>query len=628
MNINEAPFRIIPFVFYFIGIFCLITVALPDSWIMALLGSFTTDGSVNMPAERIMPTLKIALVLLALLLLSVGFMLQKFRSSIIRYITFYLESLRENVMSTATEMNQAIQSDSRLHLVVLALTIVAGFSLRLYYMSYSILYDEGYTYFNFVQMPLIVGLTDYSAPNNHLFYTLLSHISVSILGETTFALRLPAFIAGIMIVPASYIASRFVIDKNVAIITASFTATSYTLIDYTANARGYSLASLFFLCMIISSFRIAKANNLDTLNLTAQFFAIVGALYTLPSMIYAVLANFLFLFYIAFKKKLDFKLIKKLAALAIVSLATCAALYSVVFMHIPYNKWKNIPVIKTKITPLPFNTFVEKNSSEFKQAINDFLIVYPGYFGQVIIAFMLIGMIYVLYRHTMFSKFLIVLAFTAISLLLFQRIAPFSRSWQYLIPIAASLVSVGIIFIVNNFCRKKYIVEIALLAAVLNLMLAGPEAITTKADRHYFKESPLVGAMLKERYQEGDMIVTLGSVMVAGIISHYLYSYNVFGAREYDEYSTGAYLDHFKGKDTHMDMHRQYQATELSYVYNEGQADKLKKAKRIFFIIYLKTQEVGHILSYNPDDFTSPTLIMKLDDAEVFMSKKRIEINF
>lgn len=62
-------------------------------------------------------------------------------------------------------------------------------------------------------------------------------------------IRLPAFIAGVLVVPASYLAARVLYNKRAALLAAALVASSSYLVEYSANARGYSMICLFFMLL-------------------------------------------------------------------------------------------------------------------------------------------------------------------------------------------------------------------------------------------------------------------------------------------------------------------------------------------------------------------------------------------
>jgi hypothetical protein len=125
-----------------------------------------------------------------------------------------------------------------------------GAGIRAQYLNTPIRYDEAFTYLEYVSRPLGYSLGNYSYPNNHLFHTLLASLSVSLFGNEVWALRLPAFLAGILAIPASYVATRAFWGVSSALMAAAATAACPLFVDYAVNARGYLFLNLVLLLLI------------------------------------------------------------------------------------------------------------------------------------------------------------------------------------------------------------------------------------------------------------------------------------------------------------------------------------------------------------------------------------------
>jgi len=113
----------------------------------------------------------------------------------------------------------------------------------------SIAYDEAYTFIHFASREFKHILADYSAPNNHIFHTILVGISYRLFGGQAWALRLPAFIAGCLIVPAMYITTRRFFSSAQALAASALIAVMPWFITYSVNARGYTMLILFALLL-------------------------------------------------------------------------------------------------------------------------------------------------------------------------------------------------------------------------------------------------------------------------------------------------------------------------------------------------------------------------------------------
>ena len=181
-----------------------------------------------------------------------------------------------------------------LALAIVGLTLAALLA-RLPFLSRPMQHDESYTFVTFASAPLKEALTDYNLPNNHLFHTLLVHISYVLFGDAPWAVRLPALLAGILIVPAAYGLARRLYNRHSAILVAALAAAAPVLISYSTNARGYTiLAVLTLLTWSLGTYVRQKANAAAWLLL-----AILGALglYTVPVFLnpFGILFTWLFL---------------------------------------------------------------------------------------------------------------------------------------------------------------------------------------------------------------------------------------------------------------------------------------------------------------------------------------------
>jgi len=77
-------------------------------------------------------------------------------------------------------------------------------------------HDEANTFSELASRPLYYALSIYSAPNNHLLHTLLVHLSYSLFGNYPWAIRLPAFVAGLLLIPVSYAAAHILYGYDAA----------------------------------------------------------------------------------------------------------------------------------------------------------------------------------------------------------------------------------------------------------------------------------------------------------------------------------------------------------------------------------------------------------------------------
>ncbi len=167
-------------------------------------------------------------------------------------------------------------------LLIAAITLL-GAALRLPPMTRPLGTDEAATFLYYVSRPLIVGLTIYGSPNNHLFHTALAHATVRLFGDAEWALRLPAFVAGVALIPLTWLTSRR-IGASGGLIAAALVAATPALIDYSTDARGYTMLSAFTLIAASAMHELVRRGT----RRDAAIFALASALgfYTIPVMLY------------------------------------------------------------------------------------------------------------------------------------------------------------------------------------------------------------------------------------------------------------------------------------------------------------------------------------------------------
>jgi uncharacterized membrane protein len=122
----------------------------------------------------------------------------------------------------------------------------------------------------------------YDRPNNQILYSLLTHFSLGIFGHDVWVVRLVAFVAGLAIVPVSYLISRRLFDPVAGLWAAALTATAAPLVDYSVNGRGYTLGALFMLLSLWLGARLLERRS--RWEWAAFVLCCVLAVYTVPTM--------------------------------------------------------------------------------------------------------------------------------------------------------------------------------------------------------------------------------------------------------------------------------------------------------------------------------------------------------
>jgi 4-amino-4-deoxy-L-arabinose transferase-like glycosyltransferase len=162
--------------------------------------------------------------------------------------------------------------------------LVVGAAFRTWHLGQPIKYDEAYSYLHFARRPLHEGLLDFHVPNNHLLHTLLSHVSLRLLGDHEWSLRVPALLAGLLSVAAIWQLGKRTAGREVALLATGMTAASAVEISYSANARGYTLVA--WLGLVLADRIVAAVRRGRPVDWLLAGVAAVLGFYTVPTMLF------------------------------------------------------------------------------------------------------------------------------------------------------------------------------------------------------------------------------------------------------------------------------------------------------------------------------------------------------
>ena len=179
------------------------------------------------------------------------------------------------------------------------LTILAGM-LRLPYLNQPIRYDEATTFLSYVRHPWFIGISLYDDPNNHIFHTLCVRICSQLFGDDLWAIRLPAFLAGFFVIPPTFLSGRLIGGRLAGIFAASIVAGSSVLIEYSSNARGYSIVCLCTMCSLLSVLMLHRRLRQGVTESGLHWHILVAGtsigLWTIPVMVFPAVLTWTWLF--------------------------------------------------------------------------------------------------------------------------------------------------------------------------------------------------------------------------------------------------------------------------------------------------------------------------------------------
>jgi len=178
--------------------------------------------------------------------------------------------------------------------LLLLFFMLIGAFFRVQFLDKPIYHDEAYTYLIFVSNGFGNLVSDYHLPNNHILYSIFVFLSTHLFGNAPWVLRLPALLAGLLLIPATYFAARQYFDRATAILSSGIITLFPIFMLFSTLARGYTQIALQSTLLWLLSGLLLKHKNLF-LWLLFILTAAIG-FYAVPIMLYPYTAAMAWLF--------------------------------------------------------------------------------------------------------------------------------------------------------------------------------------------------------------------------------------------------------------------------------------------------------------------------------------------
>lgn len=375
----------------------------------------------------------------------------------------------------------------------LLLIFIVGLIIRLTFISQPIREDEARTVITFASenRSLLDIISWYGWPNNHLFHTLLVHYLIIFLGDEEWIVRLPALIAGLLLIPMTYLTGYILYNKYTGLLAASLVAGSSFLIEFSTNARGYTLVCLNFLAILILAKLFLKRNSI-AIGILLIILGAIG-LYTIPTFLYPLGITITWIVLSIIFKNTNFIEKKSLARALFIYLILMAIITFILYLPI---------ILRGDLNALIGNPWIEKKSWSY------FLSNLPGHLQETWVAWNID-------IPTYFSLFLGICFFVSIAfhrniatdkiplpiptilflslMLSYQRVIPFVRVWSFLLPLYFVLSSAGVSYLLSRIKIKE--TQNSLMFSSLSVFLAlGLSLNVFRSQSVYYSEQ--TGTML------------------------------------------------------------------------------------------------------------------------------------
>jgi len=396
------------------------------------------------------------------------------------------------------------RTEMLIHFMALGVIVLVGVALRLTTIAQPMRYDESVTFLLFASKPLGEALSYYPVPNNHLFHTLWVHVAYLLGGNHPWVLRLPALVAGVMLIPAVYLAVRALFDRHAGLLAAALAAASSPLVLYSTNARGYTLLLLIWMLLLAVATRLPDRQGRGGW----AAFAVLATLgfYTMPLMIYpfAIVAV-----WIALRILLEHPREERQPLVKNELLALCIAGAMTVLLYLPV-------VLRSGLRALVANKFVRPESwSAFVSALPEMLqdvwsqwtTAVPWPVQVLLVAGFALSL--VCHRHWRVPLVPVAVA-CVVAMVLVQRVLGWPRFWLFLLPLYLGSASAGLSWLGGRLpvsVRRNGGVLVACGAVVLAGWLGTLLLQSGSAETGRFPEAEAVASYLKDHLQPGEAVV-------------------------------------------------------------------------------------------------------------------------
>ncbi len=390
--------------------------------------------------------------------------------------------------------------------VWLTLMTALGAAVRCYYLAQPMRYDEAVTFVAFVNRgPLY--LFYYPAPNNHVLHTLLVRLSVGVFGGHPAAIRLPAVLAGIATIPATFCLSRLLTrSSRSGFLGCTCVALFPYLVFFDTMARGYSLLVLLSLCLAGLSLRLVEHPSRRLCCLVS--FVVAAALWDVPTFLFPAAGVFLWVLLNVLQRgrTVFWAAAHLFVPCGIMTAGLVGLMYTPTFIA---SNGAQAVLGNRFVKALSWPEFLNGLPAHVFETATDFTRDIPSLLVVAAVTFLAVGFC-ILARQKARGAVLLLpcLALAGGAILLAKHAIPFPRTWIYAIPFLLVVVDVGFAGVLNANSRmlRRALLGLAGCSAVL---LVTHGQITSYPDTGYFPEAPVLVDVLSREMAAGDELAAL-----------------------------------------------------------------------------------------------------------------------
>ena len=393
-----------------------------------------------------------------------------------------------------------IQGGSAVYLAAIAALTLLAATLRAMRLDHPMRYDEAFSYLFFAARSDPRHWLSYLAPNNHVLHTILEHFFIraaellgladAATGAPPAVLRMPAYLAGVALVPATARLAVMLDGRRLAgVLAATLVGASSILIEYSVNARGYSMLALASVALGIFTLQILRDARPQTPWTLWAAAAALGA-FTVPVMLYpaALLAGLLAL-QIAWSPAATGHRRMLFTRLAVM-LLTMAAVTLLLYLPVIFISGPGKLLANEFVVPQPMSVVLAGLPTAAARTLHHWtrdtsplwMTLLGGGLGACL------GRAWK--RHSAVALVPlagpVLLAATAI----LHRVVPFPRVWLFLLPLLLACAAAGLAWLAAAISPRRWPWLGAVVCGVLLVIAAGHEAGAAMNRTYMISEEP------------------------------------------------------------------------------------------------------------------------------------------
>jgi hypothetical protein len=411
----------------------------PDAALQARIFTVSEDRTIKSITAPELKLVHASGLVLFLALLSLAVALNRRPTPARNLVGSLFKDARDFLLKLSAAVREWMRHDHGIGMVCLAVIFLIAVAIRLFYLTQPMGYDEAITVVRFSSRTLLDVISDYSMPNNHILHTILVHMSTGLFGIVPAIVRLPAFLAGLIIVPVTFWLMRRLFDDNTALLTAAFTAVAPAMVEYSTQARGYSLLTLLFLIAFVDATYLREQSSITLwlifiISFTLDF-------YTIPTTLYAFGVVALWMLFAAPQ-------LRRKALFVELTLASLAIAIGTLLLYLPVllrSGYKPL-FANEELTRLSLMPFLAGNARNLLFTAQCWTGSRRAPFIAVVgLCVLVLAAIFISWRNhkpAVFVPLAILLWIVPVTFV--QRVAPFPRVFNFLFPIIAGFPSYGL----------------------------------------------------------------------------------------------------------------------------------------------------------------------------------------